>query len=126
LQNNNCSCPSQQYFDPFQACTLSTYNCIPCTNTKCETCTSSSSSCNKCFGNDGLRNSSNNCACPTDFYYDTFNIADPSTYNCKPCPAKCQRCTSATTCTLCLGTNRNTATQCACSSNLFYDGFIVN
>ena len=94
------------------------------------TCTSSTS-CGTCFTNTtNLRlNGTSRCACPTTGYYDTFIAGNVSTYDCQPCPSKCQTCTSATSCGTCYTKTTNVrlngTSLCACPATGYYDIFIA-
>ena len=103
--------------------------CQPCP-ARCQTCTSATS-CGTCYTNStNVRlNDTGRCACPSIGYYDTFVSGNASTYDCMPCPAKCQTCTSSTSCGTCYVNSTNVRLNstglCACPGIGYYDTFVA-
>ncbi len=120
---NSCSCPANGFYDGFVGGSISTYDCQPCNDSKCLTCSSTSAStCDVCV--DSSRNLPA-CNCSLGFY-DPFVFNETSTYACIACnDTKCQDCSSTSqyVCDVCLGSNRNASNSCACPANGYYDAF---
>ncbi len=118
-----CACPADGYYDAFAVADSATYNCQPCTNNKCKTCSSTSASvCDVCVGTN--RNLPG-CTCSVGFF-DAFALGNAATFDCVACTnAKCYDCasTSASVCDTCFGLGRDNTNACACPDNGYYDAF---
>ncbi len=104
-----------------------TFNCVYCDNPKCDDCLTDKAVCTLCFGDNSVRTTANACACPADNYYDAFTGGNALTYNCVPCATeKCKQCssTSASTCDVCYGANRDASLACECLPG-YRDVFVV-
>ena len=124
-----CACPPIGYFDIFVIGDVSTYDCQPCP-AKCATCTSTTN-CSSCYTNStNVRlNTTSLCTCPKTGYFDIFAAGNVSTYDCVPCPASCQTCTSATNCSICytnsINLRLNGTGVCACPATGYFDTFVA-
>ena len=117
-----CDCLAIGYYDAFVVNNPATYDCVPCTDPRCEVCSSTSPSyCDTCYGT----NRDPNCSCPVGTA-DIFAAGVVSTYDCVTCSnGKCAQCpTSPTTCIACVSVERVIPT-CACPANFYFDAFVA-
>ena len=86
----------------------------------CGTCTNSTS-CLTCNGTDSAyRDPSLLCACNATSFNNSLGVCTPCSFPCASCSG------SATTCSTCVGTNRNPAPGCTCSGAFYDDGTSAN